>query len=92
MCTPPAPTASMIQSLEAEEARKVGVRGTEEAVEEETKSPGDPAEKVAEEETRAPLLEDREVEEGTQETVNTRRTLPAGTFLAKPAKIIQHSP
>ena len=90
MCTPPAPTASMIQSPEA--ARKVGVRGTEEAVEEEARSLGDQAEKVAEEETRALLLEVREVVEGIQETVNIRRTLPAATFLAKPVKIIQHSP
>ena len=82
----------MIQSLEAEAAKKVGVRGTEEAVEEETRSPGDPVEKVAEEETRALLLEDREVVEGMQGTVNIRRTLPAATFPAKPAKIIQHSP
>ena len=92
MFTPPAPTASMIQSLEAEAARKVGVREMEEAVEEETKSLGDPVEKVAEEETRALLLEVREVVEGIQEAVNIRKTLPAATFLAKPAKIIQHSP
>ena len=82
----------MIQSLEAEAARKVGLRGTEEAVEEETRSPGDPAEKVAEEEIRAPQLEEREVVEETREIVNTRRTLPVGIFLVKLAKIIQHSP
>ena len=91
MFTPPALTASMIQNLEAEVERKVEARGMEAVTVEEIKNPEDPAEKVAEEETRAPPL-DREVVEETQETVSIKRILPAGTFLERLAKIIQPSP
>ena len=91
MFTPLALTASMIQNLEAEVERKVEARGMEAVTVEEIKNPEDPAEKVAEEETRAPPL-DREVVEETQETVSIKRILPAGTFLERLAKIIQPSP
>ena len=91
MFTPLALTASMIQSLEAEVERKVEAKGMVAVTVEEIKNPEDPAEKVAEEETRAPLL-DREVVEETQETVSIKRTLPAGKFLERLARIIQPSP
>ena len=81
----------MIQSLEAEVERKVEARGMVAATVEEIKNPEDQAEKVAEEETRAPLL-DREVVEETQETVSIKRTLPVGKFLERLARIIQPSP
>ena len=80
----------MIQSLVAEEGRKVGVREMEEVAEEETKRQGAPAGRAAKEETGAP--EDREEVEETLGTVSTRRILPAVTFLARPAKIIRHFP
>jgi len=89
MFTPPAPTASMIQSLELE--AEVEVREMEATAEEGIRNQEGQAEKVAEEKTRAPPL-DREVVEENQETVNIRRTLPAVRFLAKLAKIIQPSP
>ena len=76
----------MIQSLEAEVERKVEAKGMVAVTVEEIKNPEDPAEKVAEEETRAPPL-DREVVEETQETVSIKRTLPAGKFLERLARM-----
>ena len=94
MCTASALTVNITRSQEInlQEERKVAVavRGMEVGTREGIKSPEEPAGKVETEVETRVLLEERGMEEETQEAVSIRRILPAVRFLAKQVKIIPH--